>query len=125
VPRTTSHACSVATRYLEALARQDWDGVAASLAPDVVRHGPFGDDFEGSTPYLSFLRRTMPALPGYRMEIDRVTGLDDQRAMVELRETVVLETGPLVTHECLVFAVGADDLLQEISVYIRQASEGR
>jgi hypothetical protein len=120
----TSHACSLATRYLEALARQDWDGVAACLAPGVLRHGPFGDDFEGSTPYLSFLRRTMPALPGYRMEIDRVTGLDDQRAMVELRETVALETGPLITHECLVFTAGADGLLQEISVYIRQARAG-
>lgn len=91
------------------------------LASRVVRHGPFGDDFEGATSYLSFLQRTMPSLPGYHMDIDHVTELDDRRVMVELRETVQLETGPLVTHECLVFVIGPEGLLEEISVYIRQA----
>ncbi len=91
------------------------------MAGEVLRHGPFGDDFEGAADYLSFLQRTMPSLPGYNMDIDRVTGLDDGRAMVELRETVHVEAGPLVTHECLVFAVGPEGLLEEISVYLRQA----
>jgi hypothetical protein len=121
VSRTTSPSPSVARRYLEAVARQDWDVVTRCLALRVVRHGPFGDDFEGATPYLSFLQRTMPSLPGYHMDIDRVTELDDRRVMVELRETVQLETGPLVTHECLVFVIGSEGLLEEISVYIRQA----
>jgi SnoaL-like domain len=121
VSKTTSPSSSVARRYLEAVARQDWDLVTRCLASGVVRHGPFGDDFEGVTPYLSFLQRTMPSLPGYRMDIDRVTELDDRRVMVELRETIQLETGPLVTHECLVFAMGPEGLLEEISVYIRQA----
>jgi hypothetical protein len=118
-----SPACSVAIRYLQALARQDWDEVAACLAGGVLRRGPFGDDFEGDEDYLSFLKRTMPSLPGYKMDIDRVTGLHDGRAMVELRETVHMEAGPLVTHECLVFEVGPEGLLEEISVYIRQAPE--
>lgn len=124
VRQSSSPACSVATRYLQALARQDWDEVTACLAAAVLRRGPFGDDFEGVTAYMVFLRRTMPSLPGYRMDIDRVTDLADQRAMVELRETIELETGPLVTHECLVFHVGADGHLDEISVYIRQAPQG-
>ena len=117
----TSRACSVAVRYLEAVAGQDWGAVTACLASDVLRRGPFGDDFEGAPAYVSFLQRTMPALPGYRMDIDRVTDLGDQRALVELRETVELDSGTLVTHECLVFVVDPDGLLNEISIYIRQA----
>ena len=93
------------------------------LADDVLRHGPFGDDFNGVSAYVSFLQHTMPALPGYRMDIDCVTELGDQRAMVELRETIELDSGPLVTHECLVFEVGSDGLLKEICVYIRQAPQ--
>ncbi len=116
-----SAAGFVAARYLQALACQDWDRVAACLATDVRRSGPFGDDVEGATDYLSFLKRTMPSLPGYRMQIDRVTDLDEERAMVELRETIELDTGPLVTHECLVFDVDVTGRVKEISVYIRQA----
>ncbi len=117
-----SPAWSVATRYLQALARQDWDEVTACLARHVVRRGPFGDDFRGVTTYVSFLKRTMPSLPGYRMDVDRVTALGDQRVMVELRETIDVDRGPLVTYECLVFEVGSSGLVEGISVYIRQAS---
>jgi len=123
VQHQTSPACSVALRYLRALASQNWGAVTGCLADDVLRHGPFGDDFDGVSAYVSFLQRTMPALPGYRMDIDCVTELGDQRAMVELRETIELDSGPLVTHECLVFEVGSDGLLQEICVYIRQAPQ--
>ena len=112
---------SVATRYLEALARLDWDEVTDCLAPDVVRHGPYGDDYRGVPAYLAFLQETMPALPGYRLDIDRVTDLDSRRALVELRETIDIESGPLVTWECLVFDMDADGLLEEIAIYIRQA----
>jgi hypothetical protein len=117
----TGPAGLLAERYLYAVASQDWETVRACLTPDVVRYGPFGDDFSGRTDYVLYLQRTMPALPGYRMTIDRVSQLSDDRAMVELRETIVLETGPLVTHECLTFEVGSDGLLAKIAVYIRQA----
>jgi len=123
VQHQTSPACTVAVRYLGALADQDWGAVSGCLASDVHRRGPFGDDFHGAPAYVSFLQRTMPALPGYRMDIDRVTELGDQRALVELRETVELDSGTLVTHECLVFEVDPDGLLNEICVYIRQAPQ--
>lgn len=112
---------SVATRYLEALARLDWDEVTACLASDVLRHGPYGDDYRGVPAYLGFLQDTMPALPGYRLDIDRVTELGSRRALVELRETIDVESGPLVTWECLVFDADADGRLEEIAIYIRQA----
>jgi limonene-1,2-epoxide hydrolase len=83
----------------------------------VVRDGPFGDDFEGLEDYMSFLRRTMPALPGYEMDIDRVTALGADRVLVELRETVEVDGKPLVTDECLVFAL--DDRIRRVSIYIR------
>jgi hypothetical protein len=41
--------------------------------------------------------------------------------MVELRETIEIESGPLVTYECLTFDLDADGLLEEICIYIRQA----
>ncbi len=42
--------------------------------------------------------------------------------MVELRETIVVESGPLETFECLVFEVNAEGLLANISIYIRQTA---
>jgi hypothetical protein len=114
----------LAERYLRAVAAQDWSTVSASVAAGVLRQGPFGDDVEGIGPYLDFLNRTMPSLPGYRMDIDRVTELGDRRAMVELRETIVVEDAPLETHECLVFDVDPDGLLATISIYIRQSKAG-
>jgi hypothetical protein len=111
----------VATRYLQALARMDWDGVTACLSSDVLRHGPYGDDYEGVPAYLAFLQEMMPALPGYRLDIDRVTDLDHRRAMVELRETIDVENGRLVTWESLVFDLDAEGRLEEIAIYIRQA----
>jgi SnoaL-like domain len=121
VLQTTSSAAAAASRYLQAVARLDWDEVTACLAVGVLRRGPYGDDYKGTTAYVSFLQRTMPALPGYRMDIDRVSGLSDHRAVAELRETIELEDGPLVTHECLVFDTDSDGLLEEIRIYIRQA----
>ena len=121
--RQTSRACSVAIRYLEALASQDWGAVSGCLASDVHRRGPFGDNFKGVPAYVSYLQRTMPALPGYRMDIDGVTDLGDERALVELRETIEVDSGPLITHECLVFVVDSDGLLSEISIYIRQVPQ--
>jgi hypothetical protein len=57
------------------------------------------------------------------MDIDGVTELGGERALVELRETIELDSGPFITHECLVFVVDSDGLLNEISIYIRQAPQ--
>jgi ketosteroid isomerase-like protein len=124
VLQMTNPSSTIAVRYLQALSRHDWDEVTSCLARDVVRRGPFGDDFEGVTTYVSFLQSTMPSLPGYRMDIDKVTALVDQRIMIELRETIEVDGRPLVTHECLVFDVDPDGLIEEICVYIRQAPKG-
>jgi limonene-1,2-epoxide hydrolase len=110
---------ALAERYLRAVAAQDWSTVEAAVAPDVVRLGPFGDDVEGSAPYLAFLQRTMPALPGYRLDIDAVTETGRGRVFVELRETVTVDGAALLTHECLVFDV-VEDRVARVAIYIRQ-----
>ena len=113
-------------RYLRAVASQDWPTVEACLAPTVVRRGPFGDDVEGREAYLELLRRTMPALPGYRMDLDRVTeaagGAEAgvTRVFAELRETVLVDGAALETEECLVFEVGAT--IEVVCIYIRRNS---
>ena len=113
----------MAERYLRSVADQDWATVASCLSHGVVRYGPFGDDVEGFQPYLDFLKRTMPSLPSYRMDIDVVTQLGAQRAMVELRETIVVDGSALETYECLLFDADDDGLLAKISIYIRQAKD--
>jgi limonene-1,2-epoxide hydrolase len=118
-PDTPGAAAQLVERYLRGVACQDWDSVQACLSPSVVRHGPFADDFEGLGDYMSFLRRTMPALPGYEMNIDRITEVGDGRVLVELRETVEVDGEPLVTSECLIFAL--DERIRRVSIYIRRA----
>jgi hypothetical protein len=112
-------AGALAERYLLAVAAQDWPTVEACLAPDVARLGPYGDDFGDRGPYLAFLQRTMPALAGYRLDIDTVTEVSDGRVFVELRETVEVHGAPLLTHECLVFDV-VEDRVARVAIYIRQ-----
>jgi len=118
-PDTPGAAAQLVERYLHAVAAQDWASVEACLSPAVVRDGPFGDDFAGLDDYMAFLRRTMPSLPGYDMDIDRVTETGGGRVFAELRETVEIDGEPLVTEECLVFAL--DDRITRVSIYIRRA----
>jgi ketosteroid isomerase-like protein len=117
-------AGALAERYLRAIAVQDWATVEASVAPDVVRLGPFGDDVEGRDPYLALLQRTMPRLAGYRLDIDTVTEVGAGRVFVELRETVEMNGTPLLTHECLVIDV-AEGRVARVAIYIRQDGEPR
>jgi hypothetical protein len=117
----TAGAAALAERYLRAIAAQDWATVAACVAPDVVRLGPFGDDVEGRGPYLELLQRTMPALPGYRLDIDAATEVGGGRVFVELRETVEIDGTPLLTHECLVVDVDlARGAVARVAIYIRR-----
>ena len=46
----------IVERYLTAVAGQDWETLAACVAPDVRRVGPFGDVYEGREEYVAYLR---------------------------------------------------------------------
>ena len=72
------------TKALFAHLRKDGKWI---VRDDVVRVGPFNDEYRGADAYVEFLAALMPTLPGYSMEVSRITYADD-RAFAELAETV-------------------------------------
>jgi ketosteroid isomerase-like protein len=115
-------ARDVVQRYLDGLAAADWDAVAASLAPDVERIGPYRDAVSGRERYAEFLQSTISALSGYVLVVADVIA-DGNRVAVELSETVDDGDARLHTDETVVFDV-ADGLISRVAVYL-QTSERR
>ena len=113
---------AVVRRYLDRLVAHDWEAMAACLAEDVVRVGPFGDTYTPRDPYVAFLAELMPALPGYSMRIDRVLSLG-RTVLVELTEVVDIGGSPLETPEALVFDLDAGDRIAHIAIYIQRLGE--
>jgi len=112
---------SLIRRYLDGVAVQDWPAVSECLVADVRRVGPFGDVYEGREQYLAFLRRTMPTLAGYRMDVERILHTaDDTAAVAELTETVELGGRPVRTPESLVFDLDDDGRIRHIAIYVQQ-----
>ncbi len=105
--------------YLGALRAQDWDALRALLAPDVVRHGPYGDDFTGRDRYVAFLIETFAMLGDYELEVHRVFGASD-RVCVELAETATVGDQRLRTEEAVVFAVH-DGRIREVRVFLQRS----
>lgn len=111
----------VVARYLDAVATGDWGSAEACLAADVERVGPFGDTYTGRSEYLDFLRKLMPTLQGYEMDLRRVMVSGDGRAAVaELTETVDMDGRTVVTPESLVFDIDPDGLIRAIRIYIQR-----
>jgi ketosteroid isomerase-like protein len=108
--------------YLTAVATQDWAALAAAVTDDVVRIGPYGDVYTGRDAYVGFLSALMPTLPGYAMDIARVTYIDDgRRAVAELSETVTVDGSPLVTPEVLLFDLTAGGRIGRVEIFTRRA----
>lgn len=94
--------------YLDALVEGDWDAFAGCLADDgFTRVGPFGDVKATKSEYVAFLSDLMPTLPGYSMDVTRVT-YAGSLAFAELSETVEVDGTPLRTPECLTFELTDD-----------------
>jgi limonene-1,2-epoxide hydrolase len=107
-------------RYLAALRTQDWDALRELLAPDVVRHGPYGDDFTDRDAYVTYLAETLATLGGYELDVHRSFG-DPTRICVELAETATVGEQRLRTEEAVVFAV-TDDRITEVRVFLQRSS---
>lgn len=108
-------------RYLACLAAHDWEGLAATIADHgLLRDGPFSDVIEGKEAYVRFLRRTVTALPGYQLDVQRVSHVSDRLAFVELTETVELDGTPATYHECILFERNAVGLIDHVSVFMKQ-----
>lgn len=106
----------IVERFLLALTDHDWVALADCLADGLVRVGPYGDTYESKESYLSFISDLMPTLPGYSMDITRVT-YGDGVAFAELSETVAVGGAPLRTPECVTFDLTADGRIGRIEVF--------
>ena len=113
-------ARDVVERYLAAMAAGDWATLAATLAPDVERIGPYRDTFSGRAAYAAFLENIIGSLSGYQLVIVDMI-VDGNRVAVELNETVDDGDARLRTDETVVFDV-RDGLIAHVAVYL-QTSE--
>ena len=118
----TEDAGTVVERYLDRLVAHDWEAMAACLAEDVVRVGPFGDTYTPRDPYVAFLTALMPALPGYSMRVDRVVS-NHRTVLVELTEFVDVGGSPLETPEALVFDLDEEGRIAHIAIYIQRLGD--
>ena len=117
----------IVERFLAAMVAHDWDALSACLADDgFSRVGPFGDEYASKAAYLEFIGALIPTLPGYSMDLHRVS-YADRVAYAELSETVTVDGAPLCTAECLVFELASDGCIERVEVFIRSvagAAEG-
>jgi hypothetical protein len=107
-------------QYLAALAAHDWPALAATLAPDVERIGPYGDVYRGREPYAAFLAETLRALSGYELQVARLVATGDV-VVAELSETVDTPQGRRRTDEAIVFDVSPAGLIARVAVYLRRS----
>ncbi|MBV8788910.1 MAG: nuclear transport factor 2 family protein [Mycobacterium sp.] len=108
-------------RYLECLAAHDWDGLAATIADEgLIREGPFCDVVEGKAHYVAYLRKVLTTLQGHRLEVERVSHVDDRLSFVELTETFVIEGASEQWPECILFEQDDDGLISRVSVFFKQ-----
>jgi ketosteroid isomerase-like protein len=106
--------------YLDALRRQDWAALRAALDPDVVRHGPYGDDMAGRDAYDDFLAQTFAMLGDYELEVHRTFGTA-ARVCVELAETATVGDERLRTEEAVVFAIDGGSIT-EVRVFLQRST---
>ncbi|MCV7378124.1 hypothetical protein A5672_25345 [Mycobacterium alsense] len=116
----------VVERYLECLAAHDWDGLATTIADDgLTREGPFCDAVEGKRHYVAYLRKVINNLEGHRLEVTRVSHVDDRLSYVELSESFDIDGAAATWPECILFERGDDGLISRVSVFFKQPGGGR
>ena len=108
-------------RYLEFLATHDWDNLATTIAEDgLTREGPFCDVVEGKQHYVAYLRKVCTTLKGHKLEVQRVSHVNDRLSYVELTETFEIDGVGATWPECILFERGDDGLISRVSVFFKQ-----
>ena len=121
----TEVGAGVVERYLECLAGHDWDGLATTIADDgLTREGPFCDVVEGKQHYVAYLRKVLTNLKGHRLEVKRVSHVNERVSYVELSESFVIDGVPATWPECILFEQGDDGLISRVSVFFKQPGAG-
>jgi uncharacterized protein (TIGR02246 family) len=110
----------VLAQYFDALRKRDWRALADTLAPDVHRTGPYGDDVRGRDAYVAFLADVIPKLPNYALDVARIRALESGGAVVELSETIDRDGGRFRTPEALLFEFDAAGRIARVDVFIKQ-----
>lgn len=113
----------VVERYLQSLTAHDWDEFAACLADEFVRVGPYGDTYSSKAEYIAFISDLLPKLPGYAMDVTRVS-YAGAVVYAELTETVTVDGQPLRTPECITFDLTDDGRIARIEVFIQTWPRG-
>ena len=108
-------------RYLEFLTAHDWDGLATTIADEgLSREGPFCDLIEGKAHYVAYLRKILTTLEGHRLDVKRVSHVDNRVSFVELTESFEIDGAPAAWPECLLFEQNDDGLISHVSVFFKQ-----
>jgi ketosteroid isomerase-like protein len=113
-------ARDVVERYLAALPTADAAAIAATLAPDIERIGPYRDVYRGRDEYAAYLAATIRSLGNYELVVARIHA-EGPIVTVELSETVDDGDARLRTDEAVVFDV-RDALIARVAVFL-QTSE--
>jgi hypothetical protein len=112
---------TVVLRYLDRMVAHDWAAMTECLHPDVVRVGPFGDEYTPRRPYVQYLSGLLPTLVNYDLTIER-TIAEQSVVLVQLTESMEFDGSMDVTHEVLVFETDLAGLITHIDIFIQRAA---
>ena len=112
---------TVVLRYLDRMVAHDWAAMTECLHPDVVRVGPFGDEYTPRSPYVEYLSGLLPTLANYDLTIER-TVAEQSVVLVQLTESMEFDGSMDVTHEVLVFETDPADLITRIDIFIQRGA---
>ena len=115
----TDQARATVARFFDRMGAFDWDAMAACVAPDVVRVGPYRDEKQGRDDYRDFLAATIEALEGYHLDVQRIWS-DGTRAVAQLSETLTVDGRARRTDEAIVLDLGDDGLIHRVEVYLQR-----
>jgi hypothetical protein len=112
---------TVVLRYLDRMVAHDWAAMTECLHPNVVRVGPFGDEYTPRRPYVQYLSGLLPTLVNYDLTIER-TIAEQSVVLVQLTESMEFDGSMDVTHEVLVFETDLAGLITHIDIFIQRAA---
>jgi SnoaL-like domain len=112
---------TVVLRYLDRMVAHDWAAMTECLHPDVVRVGPFGDEYTPRSPYVEYLSALLPTLANYDLTIER-TVAEQSVVLVQLTESMEFDGSMDVTHEVLVFETDPAGLITRIDIFIQRGA---
>ena len=102
---------------------RDWKRLTTCFnAADFERIGPFVDVISSSAEYVAFLERVVPTMgDNYRLEIDRVVYVPDERAaFAQLIEHYEHDGEIRDTPEIIVFGLDDAGLVRRMRLYLQR-----